>query len=295
MKGNEKAIFAGVALFVLALGFYMFVLSPKRAEVKDLDQEITSLNSSIDEQKQLVSFGEQARREFPKDYGHLVVLGKAVPDESDTASLMVQLNSIANSSDVQFRGIALNESGSGAGSTTAAATAIAGAPAPSGETATSTDTTSTESSSSDSTSTTSSTSTSTTTAAPAAPAPATEASAASLPIGAVVGTAGLPTLPYKLTFMGGFFGIADYIAGVDDLVQFQDDSGNVEVKGRLMTIDGFALSGSAPGPDPLLDATFSLTSYVTPSTQGLTAGASPTGPSPAGVPPASLASSTSTP
>jgi hypothetical protein len=50
-----------------------------------------------------------------------------------------------------------------------------------------------------------------------------------------------------------------------------------------MTIDGFALNGGRPGSDPLLDATFKLTSYVTPSTQGATAGATPTGPAPGGV------------
>ncbi len=48
--------------------------------------------------------------------------------------------------------------------------------------------------------------------------PATEASAAALPIGAVVGPAGLPTLPVHLNFQGGFFDIANFIGGVDGLV-----------------------------------------------------------------------------
>jgi Tfp pilus assembly protein PilO len=293
VKGNEKVIFSGVALFVLALGFYLLVLSPKRSEVSDLDEQVTSLQSSIDQQKQIAAFGEQARKEFPKDYGHLVVLGKAVPDQADTASLMVQLNSIAGQSDVEFRGITLNQGGTSSGGTTTAPAPPAPAPAaPTGDSATST--TSTETAAAGTTTSTS-TSTSTTAAAPAAPAPATEAAAASLPIGAVVGTAGLPTLPYTLTFTGGFFGIADYISGVDDLVRLQDKSGNVEVQGRLMTIDGFTLTVQNPGSNPTLDSTFALTSYVTPSTQGLTAGASPTGPAPGGVPPASLASSTTAP
>ena len=47
----------------------------------------------------------------------------------------------------------------------------------------------------------------------------TEGSASLLPIGASVGSAGLPTSPYTLTFDGGnYFQIADFMAGIDGLV-----------------------------------------------------------------------------
>jgi hypothetical protein len=282
MKGNERAIISGVVVFVLALAFYMLVLSPKRGELSELNDQVTSLESSISEQEQLVAFGRQARKEFPRDYSQLVVLGKAVPEQADTASLLVELNTMANRTDVEFRGIAL-----AAGSDTAAAAAPATpAPttpaegteaAPEGDSAAGTTPASTDPAAAGST-------------APApAPAPATEAGAANLPIGAAVGPAGLPTLPYTLTFTGGFFGIADYIGQVDNLVQFDGDK--VDVSGRLLTIDGFALNGGRPGSTPTLDASFKLTSYVTPSTQGTTAGATPAAPAPGGVPttPASTA------
>ena len=57
-------------------------------------------------------------------------------------------------------------------------------------------------------------------------------------------------------------------------------SGGAEVSpyGRLVTIDGFALQGGLPGSNPKLNATFALTTYVSPADQGLTAGASPTAP-----------------
>jgi hypothetical protein len=110
--------------------------------------------------------------------------------------------------------------------------------------------------------------------------PATEASAASLPIGAVVGPAGLPTLPYDLAFRGTFFDISNFIGGLDGLVKPQDAGAQVSSNGRLFTINGFALTGGAPGSSPKLDATFLVTTYVTPQDQGLTAGASPGGPAP---------------
>jgi hypothetical protein len=46
----------------------------------------------------------------------------------------------------------------------------------------------------------------------------------------------------------------------------------------LLTVDGFSLLGGAPGSSPELKANFAVTSYVTPSTQGLTLGATPGGP-----------------
>ena len=40
MKGSERAIISGAVVFVLAVAFYMLVLSPKRAEVSELDLQI---------------------------------------------------------------------------------------------------------------------------------------------------------------------------------------------------------------------------------------------------------------
>jgi hypothetical protein len=110
--------------------------------------------------------------------------------------------------------------------------------------------------------------------------PATEAAAAALPIGAVVGPAGFPTLPYTLKFNGRFFDIANFIGGVDDLVQPTKAGLRLTPDGRLFTIDGFVLNGGRQGPTPKLHANFSVTTYATPETQGLTLGASPSAPSP---------------
>ena len=60
-----------------------------------------------------------------------------------------------------------------------------------------------------------------------------------LPLGAAVGSAGLPTMPYDLTFTGDFFDIADFMAGLDAMVKV--DGKGIGVDGRLLTIDGFSL------------------------------------------------------
>ena len=254
MKGTDKAVVLGVLMALVLGGFYLKVLSPKRSEASSLKKDLTELQSQIDQQKQVADFAADARKHFPQYYGRLVVLGKAVPGGADTSSLLVEVNSIANRTGVDFNGLTL-EAGSGTGSTTSAPTA------------------------SSSTSTTPSSSS--TTASATTPAPATESTAASLPLGASVGAAGLPTMPYNLNFEGSYFDVAEFIQGVDGLVHLRGNS-QVTADGRLLTIDGFALAPAEDSnpADPTLDVTLAVTSFVTPADQGLTAGATLGGPAP---------------
>jgi hypothetical protein len=133
----------------------------------------------------------------------------------------------------------------------------------------------------------------------AATVPPTEVAASLLPLGATVGTAGLGVMPYDLTFRGDFFHIADFIKGIDSLVHTGGQG--VAVDGRLVTLNSFALNADPNLGFPYLNATFSVTAYLTPPGQGLTAGATPTAPAistavPAGTtPPAESTSVESTP
>jgi Tfp pilus assembly protein PilO len=286
MKMSDRAIVFGVLVVVLAIGFYMVLLAPKRQKAGDLNDQITQLNASIAQQESVASYAEQARKDFPRYYGRVVVLGKAVPEQADTASMLVQLNSISGRNHLDFRAIELGgDAGSAGTGTSGAATATppaTAAPAPAAPAGTSTTSTtpSASTSSVNSTGGGATAGTSSTAPASAAPVPATESSAAALPIGAVVGPAGFPVLPYTLKLKGGFFDIANFIGGVDDLVQPTDDGVRVAPDGRLFTVDGFALDGGQPGSSPVLKASLAVTTYATPADQGLTLGASPSAPSP---------------
>jgi hypothetical protein len=88
-------------------------------------------------------------------------------------------------------------------------------------------------------------------------------------------------MPYTLTFDGEFFEIADFIKGLDALVKTTNEK--VAVDGRLITIDSFSLSPDPAGGFPALQASFTVTTYLTPPDQGVTAGATPA--SPAGAAP----------
>lgn len=105
---------------------------------------------------------------------------------------------------------------------------------------------------------------------------ATEAAASLMPLGSSVGTAGLAVMPYTLTFTGSFFKIADFIRGLDGLVKTNNEQ--VGVNGRLVTINGFTLGENSESEFPALQATFSVTTYLTPPGEGTAAGVSPEGP-----------------
>ena len=293
MKASDRAILIGVAVVALAVGFYVMVLGPKRDEASKLNDQIDQLHASISQSQQVATFAEQARKNFPRYYGRLVVLGKAVPEDADTASMLVQLSSVADRSKVDFRAIKLNADASGSGTSSADPAATPPATGATG-TASSPSSAATTASSAGSSSSTGSTTTPSTTSAPGTSSsatatssdsastlvPATESNAASLPIGAVVGPAGLPTMPYDVSLTGSFFDVANFIGGIDGLVS-PHGSSQIAANGRLLTVDGFALNINAPGASPKLNADFALTSYVAPATQGLTGGASATGPAPA--------------
>jgi Tfp pilus assembly protein PilO len=239
MKAKEKKVtnlmVGGMLLVAVVAGaFWILLLSPKREEASKLDAQVTQLEGSLAQHQGEIASAEEARGEFPTDYQHLVVLGKAVPSDDETASLLVQINHIASDAGVRFQTLSLEASSSESESEASPAAAAGG------ETVS-----------------------------------ATEAAASLMPLGAAVGPAGLAVMPYKLAFTGNFFTIADFIKGLDSLVKTTNEG--VGVDGRLITVNGFSLAEDSEAKFPDLQATFSVTTYLTPPSQGTTAGALPTG------------------
>jgi len=109
----------------------------------------------------------------------------------------------------------------------------------------------------------------------AAGAPASQTTTATLPPGASVGTAGFPTMPFTFTFTGDFFHMSNFIGRLERFLVVRNRS--VAVSGRFMTIDGISFA-AAPQGFPKIQASVSATTYLLPSTQGLTDGATPGGP-----------------
>ncbi len=241
MNSSNRVIVAMLVVVALAVGFWTLLLSPKKDEVSKLDKQVAKQEESLSLHRSEVQQGEAAQKAFPAEYQQLVVLGKAAPADDDTASLLVQLNQIAEHSKVRFESFILapaNGAGEEAPEPAAAAESGEGTALPS----------------------------------------PTEVAASTMPLGASIGPAELAVMPYTLTFKGNFFHVSNFIHGLDALVKTKNEE--VDVTGRLITINGFNLSEDSNRGFPHLEASFTVTTFLVPPEQGVTAGASPTSPEP---------------
>jgi Tfp pilus assembly protein PilO len=250
MRSSTRLIVSILVIAVLAVVFWVGALSPKREEASKLGQQADQLKVSLSEAASAVQSAEAARHNFPVDYRQLVVLGQAVPGGDETSSLLVELNRIAAHANASFESIHLNPA-SGETTipeTTEAAPLTPTAPSPAGSNA----------------------------VQASELIPPTEAAASLLPLGASIGSAGLGVMPYSVDFKGNFFQIANLIKGIDSLVR--TSGSKIAVDGRLLTLSGFSLTPETEGKSAQLQASFTLTSYLTPPSQGVTAGATEAAP-----------------
>ena len=111
MSSSNRLIVSILAIAALAIAFWMLALSPKRKEADELSSQVSRLQTSLATAQAKVTEAVAAKQEFPTDYRQLVVLGKATPAGEETASLLVQLNHVAEGSHIRFESILLNEEG----------------------------------------------------------------------------------------------------------------------------------------------------------------------------------------
>lgn len=225
-------VLAAAAVFA---AFWFALLAPKRADTAAVEEQITQAQVRRDAAVAAAATAERARKEYQRDYATVARLGKAVPADDDVASLVYQLESVARSNDVDFRSVKLASGAS--------------APAPATPPAKSED-----SGSKDDTESTTETT-------------AQEPAVSQAPPGAVVGPAGLLTLPFSFTFDGGYMPMQRMLGAIDRLADRTKNG--ISVRGRLLTVDGFSLTKSPEG-FPKLKAVVNATAYIVPASEGVT-------------------------
>lgn len=264
MKATDRTVLVIIGVLGLLAALWFLIIAPKRKEVSELGSKIAQLESDVSAQEALVSEGQAAQADYERNFSSLVLLGKAAPADGDMPGLLEQLVSVSNKADTGFELLQQGEATEAPMPAAAETTADESAETPSGEEPQPAET---------------APETATVTAVPA-----TEASAANLPIGATVGSAGLGVLPYDVKFTGDFFEVADLFEGIDQMIK--SEAANVDVGGRLVTVNGFKMTkpeGTDIDPSSPLVVELSISTYVLPESQGLTAGGTSTAP-PATVP-----------
>jgi type II secretory pathway pseudopilin PulG len=130
------------------------------------------------------------------------------------------------------------------------------------------------------------------TASTAGSAKSSASSSAQLPPGVTVGPAGFPAEQFTFAFQGNFFHLSDFFNRLQQFVTANQNQ--ISISGRLMTLNAISLA-AGPAGFPQITANVSATAYMLPASQGLVAGASPTGPASGAIPASTSPSSSSIP
>jgi Tfp pilus assembly protein PilO len=98
-------------------GYWKLVLTPKREQIAQLDEQVASAEAQLAQTQQLITTYSGARDAYKANYDTVVRLGKAVPTDDDTRSLVVQLDAAAKRSGVDFDTLNVNGGGGSSSST----------------------------------------------------------------------------------------------------------------------------------------------------------------------------------
>lgn len=245
MSAQGRIVGGVLAAVIVIAGFWFALIAPKRAETATVKDRIAQAQARQQAAIAAAATAEQAREDYQHDYATVARLGKAVPADDDVASLVYQLESVARDNKIDFRAMKLASGG------TPAAPATGTTPANSEDPKESKDSAPT----------------------PAATTPTPAVTQA--PPGAVVGAAGLLTLPFSFTFDGGYLPMQRMLGAIDGLADATKNG--ISVRGRLLTVDGFSLTKGRTG-FPRVKAVVSTTAYIVPPAQGVTGQATAQGP-----------------
>jgi hypothetical protein len=100
----QSAVIALIAFgfLLIAAGGYFLVLGPQRSKASDLNQQIADTNSAIDAARALTV---EAKKGAQIRVADLYRLTKAMPDQTDMAGIVLELNQVAQDSGITFEQI----------------------------------------------------------------------------------------------------------------------------------------------------------------------------------------------
>ena len=301
LTDRDRKIMIALVPIVVLVAYWFLLLAPKRDEASKAGDAATAQEQRVEVARDKLQTAESAKDSFKASYAQVVRLGKAIPSTVDMPSLLVQLDAAAHGTGIRFTHIKTGErvaaatttstapagSESGTTGTPAAAggEAAKSQPGQAAESANNAQQTANQKTAAAESSGVSPSDTQTST--PAGATGSSDSSAAAAP-------AGLETVPLELEFVGDFFNLADFLHSVKRFVA--QTKQNVLVSGRLITVEGINWT-SDQTLFPKIKASIKATIYLSPKSQGVTAGATPSGPSattPEGTTPASSTTPTAT-
>ena len=266
---RDRKILITLLPLALIAAYWFLLLAPKREESTVVQEQLTQAQAERDTAVTKLATLSKAKNSFSDDYAAVIYLGKSVPSTVDMPSLLVQLDRAARGTGINFTSVETGERESAPTASTPAPTSGNEAQSGPGKAA---------EGAQNATNTANNASADSANAAGAVP--ATDGGAGAPGAGSSAGAPGLESIPLDFTFNGSFFDLADFFHRMKRFVRVANDK--ILVRGRLMTIDGFSFDSK--DSFPAIEASVHATVYLAPKAEGVSAGASPQGPS--GAPPA---------
>jgi Tfp pilus assembly protein PilO len=104
-----RFILGGVALVVLAVLVWFFVLSPIRNDIKTTENAIEEQRAQLSVAKATLAQAETTRAEGKRNQARLLELAKMVPPAPELPSLLLQIQDLADQSGIDFISISPGE------------------------------------------------------------------------------------------------------------------------------------------------------------------------------------------
>jgi Tfp pilus assembly protein PilO len=126
MSRTYRILLVAIVAVLAVGGYWKLALEPKRAEAADLAKQLATAQAQVAQTQSLLTTYRGAAGQYKANYATVVRLGKAIPADDDTRSLVVQLDAAAKRSGTDFTNLdvkAASASGTATGAT--AATTVA--------------------------------------------------------------------------------------------------------------------------------------------------------------------------
>lgn len=105
-RSVSVSLIAGIMIAIVGLAGYFLAVRPKQAEVKKLDEQIATLQTTLDAATKLSQpASEEETAANAIRVADIVELAKAMPDVLDMPSIVLELNSAATAAGVTFSSI----------------------------------------------------------------------------------------------------------------------------------------------------------------------------------------------
>jgi Tfp pilus assembly protein PilO len=105
MSARDRIVIGVLAAVVALAGLWFVGLAPKRKAIAAADTKIAAQQQRLTQAQSVLTQGQAAKADYEANATAVARLGKAIPKDDDTASLVYQLESVAKGAKVVFKSI----------------------------------------------------------------------------------------------------------------------------------------------------------------------------------------------